>query len=177
MNRFVLAALLLVLSSCMEREFGYKNNPAFILQRAHQALRADDAPAALQLLSKHALCHWGNHAGLEALKRALPHNLRDVKPDIRLAEGKTLATPIFVGHWAYYKDVYAAQLVDDRSGTLIAELRIECHFGVSGARRDEDAKIPKLKMPEQHCKVAVLAARSFEEPKARKECAAFSGQL
>ena len=175
--KWVFLSLAFLAFSCERANFGFKNNPAEVMLRAHRAVQANNLDDLKKNLSRHALCYWGNEIALNNLKSNLPSDIRKLNPEIVLVESKQLKTPRFLGYWAYYEDVYNAQLVDADSRILLGEARIECHFGVDGVKRESDAAIEKLSFPQRNCKVTVLKARSFNNPAHKKECDTFSEKL
>lgn len=175
--KWVFLSLAVLAFACQRANFGFKNNPAEMMIRAHRAVQANHLEDLKKTLSRHALCYWGNTQGLASLKKSLPTDIEKLSPDMTLVESTQLKTPRFVGYWAYYEDVYNAQLIDKDSRILLGEARIECHFGVDGVKRESDAAIEKLSFPERNCKVTVLKARSFNNPAHKKECDTFSEKL
>jgi hypothetical protein len=162
---------------CETANFGYRNNPVEIMHRARKAIHANNLTEFKKNLSRHALCQWGNEAALGHLKTYLPSDIKKLIPQMTLVESNHLKMARFVGYWAYYEDVYHAQIVDVNSRILLGEARIECHFGNQGSKREIDRDMAKLSFSEKHCRVAVLKARSFDNPSYKKDCDTFSDKL
>ena len=175
--KFLAGILLLSLVGCMESTFGYKDNPIAVVLRAYNAVQADDQETFARAFGRGALCNWGNEVGFAILKDALPSKAKKIQPELVLTEARHLDKARFMGYWAYYFQSYHLQILHGDSHTLLAEAKVECHFGVNGVRRDSDLNRPISEYPEKHCKVVVFEARNFKTPAPKPDCEVFTEKI
>ena len=175
--KFLALVFLFSLVGCMEATFGYRDNPINITLRAYDAVQAGDQATFAQAFGRGALCSWGNEVGFAILKDALPKKAKKIQPELVLSEAHYLDKARFMGYWAYYIQSYHLQILNQDSQQLLAEAKVECHFGVNGVKRDSDLNRPLSEYPEKHCKVVVFEGRSFKNPKEKAECSIFTEKI
>ncbi len=171
--KFVFSTL--ILSFCcalMSTARAYEARADRLIPRAHQAIKNNDLTNFNKLFGRAALCHWGNTAGLAALKEGLPNSARSIISEIAIEQQGHLTQARFVGFWAYYEQAYSLKVMD-KSRALLAEGKIECHLGLESTRRDNDLNRPLDHYTVKNCRVVVFEARTFPNPASRSECAIF----
>lgn len=147
-----------------------------VMPRAHEAIRDNDLKEFGQLFGRAALCHWGTVPGLAALKEGLPNSSRKMINEITLDKQGHLPVARFVGFWAYYEQTYALKVMD-KSRALLAEGKIECHYGLQTTKRESDLNRSLDYYTIKNCRVVVFEARTFPNPPAKPECAVFRQRL
>lgn len=171
--KFVFSTLIVSVSFVlMSTARAYEPRVDRLIPRAHQAIRKNDLTNFSKVFGRAALCDWGNTAGIALLKAGLPKSLRDVFSESKLEQQGHLTQARFVGFWAYYEQTYSLK-VFDRSRTLLAEGKIECHYGTETTRRDRDLNRPLDYYSIKSCRVIALEARTFDNPASRAECGIF----
>ncbi len=113
---------------------------------------------------------------MEILKKEMP-DLGNLDPQISLTDSQFFTAARFVGYWAYYLEVYHAQILNRVTRELVAEAKIECHFGEAGVKKDSDMNKPKRQYSEKHCKVVIFEGRTFKNPMTETECDVFNDTL
>lgn len=170
--------LLFTLLSCQEERFGYRNNPVAVLNKIHKAVSNEKLEVFTELLSRHALCEWGNNDGLKLLKKGLPDKVRYINPEVELLSSVIFDAPKFVGFWSYQRDTYYIKLIESSTRELIAEAKVECNFGNEGVAQPVDINYNKLDHTIKECKVSVIQANSFHHPTSiSKLCDVFNNSL
>jgi hypothetical protein len=165
----------LILSFCcalLSTAHAYEARPDRLMVRAHQAIKKNDLKIFNRIFGRAALCHWGNTAGLATLKENLPSSARNIISEITIEQQGHLTQARFVGFWAYYEQVYSLKVMD-KSRTLLAEGKIECHHGLESTRRDNDLNRQLAHYNVKNCRVVIFEARTFPNPALRSECAIF----
>ena len=143
-----------------------------LFPRAHEAIRKNDLANFSKVFGRAALCDWGNEAGLAALKAGLPKSTRNITSEITLDQQGHLTQARFVGFWAYYEQTHSLKLLDP-ARTLIAEGKIECHYGTETTRRESDLNRPLGYYTIKNCRIVSFEARTFPAPVPRAECGIF----
>lgn len=154
----------------------YEGRPERLMPQAHSAIEKGRLEAFGKPFGRAALCQWGTLEGLALLKAGLPSSSKKMSNEIKLTQQGYLSKPRFAGFWAYYEQVYDLR-VFDKSRTLLAEGKIECHYGLETAKRDADLNRPLDYYTVKSCRVIVFEARTFAPPAARRECSVFRQQL
>ena len=106
MKFFVLISALLTLASCDPYRFGFKKNPAFVLDETFKSISHLDHLSFLELTSKEALCVYGNVEGVKYLKENIQFNPEEIGFIPSVLETKYFKIPNFVGYWSYYFERY-----------------------------------------------------------------------
>mgnify|MGYP001122557612 CR=1 FL=1 len=172
----IIFALMCVFAMNGKSAMAYEGRPERLMSQAHSAIEKGKLDAFGKAFGRAALCQWGTLEGLALLKASLPTSSKKMINEITLAQQGYLTKPRFAGFWAYYEQVYNLR-VFDKSRTLLAEGKIECHFGLETAKRDADLNRPLDYYTVKSCRVIVFEARTFSQPPARRECSIFRQQL
>lgn len=171
--------LLLLCVSCGEEEFGFRNNPLNVLVNATKIIQKRRFKQLDKVMAKGALCVWNTPANSELLR----HHLDGINPirsektyDLKMIplSNKKYDHPHFVGFWSYYMDDYKIVITNKSTGAAEIELKLECEFGITGARSDKDKNKSKVSMPEKLCKVVEITPLSFEAPPVTQDCKLFT---
>jgi len=162
-----------VLQSCDPYGFGFKNNPAFVINEAYQAVVALDHETFVDVSGKEALCLYGNVAGISYLRSNLRINAEEVeiKPKLIPNSNKHTATPQFVGYWSYYHERYQVDILDKASKNELLKVVVECNYGFEGSKKPEYAKPMKTKKYKiKECRLIKVVPSKFAALPMRPEC-------
>src|SRR5262245_57811095 len=99
MKMFGLLLLLTIVTVCDPYGFGFKKNPAFVLDEAFKAISNLDTESFLEVTGKEALCVYGNESGLRFLKEKIVLSPENIKLNPNVLETKYFKSPIFAGFW------------------------------------------------------------------------------
>lgn len=162
-NLAIIILSLMGLTACDPYGFGFKKNPAYVLNEAFRDIRNRDVESFLEVSGKEALCIYGNPAGVDYLNENL--NLEvdnmDIEPKM-LTEKRLKAATWASGYWSYHNQRYMVNInVKDIKKTLV-QVVVDCDFGT-------DHKDPKYldpgfkwkKFKTKECKLVKIIPVSF----------------
>jgi len=180
MKLFGFLILLGLFQACDPYGFGFKKNPAFILNEAFQAVLDLDHEAFLDVSGKEALCLYGNAHGVAYLRTNLkidPENIK-IKPKLISNLSKPTATPRFVGYWSYFMEIYQVDILDKDTNAELLRVAVECNYGFEGEKKPEYAKITKMKKyKKKECRLIKVSPLQFAGLPMREECKTLKVEL
>ncbi len=136
-NRFLhttTLTFLFVATGCLEREFGFEDNPATQLARGHAAVMRSNLAGAKAVLGGRALCEWGTTEGVAKLKRLMPARIEQTTLEVIKTSDQVLERPRFIGYWSYHRTDFEVRVLDKRTRDLMFVVQSECDFGEEGVR-------------------------------------------
>jgi len=164
--------LLGLVQACDPYGFGFKKNPAYVLNEAFKSVLALDHESFIDISGKEALCLYGNSEGMAYLRTHLNQDSENVEIRSKLIRNSSIYTnaPHFVGYWSYYNEKYQVDIINKALNSEILRVVVECHFGFEGQKSDgyQNLKLKKYKMKE--CRLIKLIPAQFEGLPLRPEC-------
>lgn len=174
MKLFGLLILLGLFTACDPYGFGFKMNPAYVLDEAFQSVMALDFDAFNKVSGKEALCLYGNANGMAHIRSNLSINKDKVEIKPKLISNFTKATPVpeYVGYWSYYRETYQVDILDRDTKEELLRVAVECHYGFEGKKKAEYKEKMKLtKYKKRECQlVKVLPTAKFKVIPMNNEC-------
>lgn len=138
MKIIVFLSLILLSIACDPYGFGFKKNPAYVLDQVLTSIQNQDVESFLENSNQEALCVYGNEAGLKHLRENIAFDVHSVNIKSKiLSEGPTKNAE-FVGFWAYYRERYQINVSSKDSSVVIGQIVIDCNYGIP------DKKNPSL---------------------------------
>lgn len=173
---FILSILVLA-AACDPYGFGFKKNPAYVLDEAFKAITNLDTESYLEVTGKEALCVYGNEEGLNYLKDSViltPENVK-LKPTVL----KTVhnLNPKFVGYWSYYSERYQIEIQEKTSGLLLMKTYIDCEYGTDGEKDDKFINLKPQKYRVKECRVVKVIPEIFKPLPIPAKCDLFKVDL
>ena len=165
-------SLFILLFSHAFAAHAYEVNPNLLMLRAHQSVINDNYDRFAKIFGRGALCVWGTDSAFESLRTSLPSSTRQLRSTVILDREGYLQKARFVGFWAYYERLYELK-VYDRSQTLVAEGRIECHLGLDTAKKETDFNRQLRYYDTRNCRIISFKPHTFPEPTPGPECALY----
>lgn len=164
--------LLSTLIGCDPYGFGFKHNPAYVLNEAFEAVLAQDPDAFNAVSGKEALCLYGNVAGVTYLKNNLKIDVEKVEIKPKLIENSSHYTnlPQHVGYWSYYNERYQVDILDKNTKEEFFKVVVECHYGFEGEKSDKYKELKLRKYKKKECRVIKVIPFHFPSLKMTKEC-------
>lgn len=165
--------LLGLFQSCDPYGFGFKMNPAFVLNEAFNSVLALDHEAFLDVSGKEALCLYGNPEGVSYLRNNLNIDNKniEIKPKLISNLSKHTETPKFVGYWSYYHEIYQVDILDKTTKEELLRVVVECNYGFEGKKRPEYSKVMKMKKYKmRECRLIKVVPSKFPVLPLREEC-------
>lgn len=154
--------LLLSVVACDPYGFGFKKNPAYVLDEAFKAITHLDQESYLEVTGKEALCVYGHEKGLSFLKDNLELSLESVTIKPKVLKTEHITSPKFVGYWSYYSERYEIQILDKRSEELLLETIVDCEYGTEGEKSDKLINLKPSKYKKKECKVVKIIPKKFQ---------------
>jgi hypothetical protein len=153
-------AFLFLITACDPYGFGFKKNPAYILDEAFKAIQNLDVESFLEVTRKEALCIYGNPKGLNYLKNKLDITPDEVKINPVLVDSRHHKIPNF-GYWSYYEEKYVIEVHHHKSKDSILEAVITCDYGTDGEKDDKLINLKPKKYKHKECRAVKLIPRKF----------------
>jgi len=179
MKLFGTIVLLFLVQACDPYGFGFKQNPANVLNQAFKSVLTIDPERFLEISGKEALCIYGNNEGMTYLNSNLnlnPDNI-EIKPKLIENLSRYTKSPQFVGYWSYYNEKYEVDILDKTTNSDLLKVIVECHYGFEGQKKEAYQNLKLKKYKKKECKVIKLTTFHFEGLPMRAECAPLSVEL
>lgn len=169
--------LLTSVVACDPYGFGFKKNPAHVLNEAFTAIMNLDQETFLEVTGKEALCIYGNEKGLLYLKDKIHVNTENIKLNPKVLETKHFTIPTFVGYWSYYHERYQIEILDKETKTVIAETLVDCDFGTEGEKDDSLINKDPSAYKKKECRAVKLIPKTFNPLPLPQKCGLFKIDL
>lgn len=174
MKLFGFLILLGLFTACDPYGFGFKKNPAYVLDEAFQSVVAKDFDAFNEVSGKEALCLYGNSAGIAFLFGNLKVDADkiEIKPKILSNFSKHTAVPSYVGYWSYYQEIYQVDILDKVTKEELIKVAVECNYGFEGEKKAEYKQQMKLKKyKKRECRlIKIMPSKNFKTLPMTAEC-------
>ena len=162
--------LLTLLVSCDPFNFGFKKNPAYVLNETFVAIKNVDHQSFIEVTGKEVLCIYGNPEGIAYLKSHMEFDSDDVKiTPVKISE--TYATsPKFVGFWSYLQERYKVEVVDEKTLLPLLNAYMDCDYGTDQEKNDKLLNQPKEKYKKKECQLVKVEPMVFQPLPLPKAC-------
>ncbi len=161
MKSFGILLILFSVVACDPYKFGFKKNPAYVLDEAFKAITNQDTETFLEMTGKEALCIYGNQAGIAYLKERVTLTPQDVKLKPTVLETKHFVNPKFVGYWSYYHERYQIDILDKVSAELLMKAIVDCEYGTEGEKSEKLVNLKPKKYKKKECRVIRVEPKTF----------------
>jgi hypothetical protein len=155
----ILMTVLLV--ACDPYGFGFKKNPAYVLDQAFKSIIQLNDARFVEVSGREALCLYGNAEGMSYLRNNLTFDQKQLAINPTIHSVKYTNAPEFVGYWSYYSERYMVEINDKRSGETYVSTVIDCHYGIDGQKNDAFINLPKKKYRRKECRLVKIIPVSF----------------
>lgn len=170
MKILVCLFILTVLAACDPYKFGFKHNPASILDTALKAIMNQDHELFLEVTGKEALCIYGNPDGVTYLKENVSIDTDRIKINHKVLEARHFQVPEFVGYWSYFRQRYKVDVLDKQSDEVIIETIIDCNFGTSDEKDESLENLDWRRYKTQECRLIKILPRKFKTLPLNSKC-------
>ncbi len=161
MKSFALLFILLTVAACDPYKFGFKKNPAYVLDEAFKSITNQDTETFLEMTGKEALCIYGNQEGIAYLKERVTLTPQDVKIDPKVYETKHFINPKFVGFWSYYHARYQINILDKVTAELLMMAVVDCEYGTEGEKSETLVNLKPNKYKKKECRLIKIEPKTF----------------
>jgi hypothetical protein len=165
---FLVFVLLVI--SCDPHQFGFKKNPAYVLDTAFLAIKNLDQETFLEVSGKEVLCLYGTQEGINFLKEKLEFDTSDIKLKPTLLSFKNTGTPEYVGYWSYFSERYLIDVVARSSKELLLQAVTDCHYGTMGKRTDNQQNLNRADYPVKECRLVKIIPKTFKGREMPAKC-------
>lgn len=173
----LILSILFLVAACDPYGFGFKKNPAYVLDEAFAAVTNLDTESFLEVTGKEALCIYGNDAGLNYLKDNViltPENV-NLKPTV--LKNSHYQSPRYVGYWSYYHERYQIDILDKATGDLLLKAVVDCDYGTNGQKSDRLINLKPAKYKIKECRVVKVIPKKFSALPVPSKCDAVKVEL
>lgn len=168
MKIFILMLLSITAVSCDPYGFGFKVNPAYVIDTAFKAVTNLDKESFLEVSGKEALCLYANESGLSYLKENVLLDATTVKFDPKLVSSQYFKNPAYVGYWSYYTERYLVGVSQRSTGKKVLDVVVDCYYGSAGEKNESYLNLAPKKYRSKECRLTKVVARSFDSLDASK---------
>lgn len=172
MKILALIALTLFVIACDPYGFGFKKNPAYVLDQALKAIQNMDDESFLEVSGKEALCLYGNKTGIAYLHEKVTADIQNVQLKHKeVGQLQVTPSPEYVGFWSYMRQRYVVEIQQKSDRLLLGSLVVDCHYGVSGEKKPEYQRIkdPK-KFKVKECRITKIVPGTFKPLEMTSRC-------
>lgn len=155
--------------ACDPYGFGYKNNPAHVLDLALSSILNQDVETFSDVASDEALCVYANTEAIDYLHERVKITSEDIKLKWK-TQDTHLERPEFVGFWSYFHSRYFIDIKDKEERETLAQVVVDCHYGTEGAKDERFQKLEPKKYPTKNCRLVKIAPLTFEPLPVPKAC-------
>lgn len=171
--KLAIAFLLFAVIACDPYGFGFKKNPAWVLDQAFKAVQNMDHESLVEVTGKEALCVYGNAQGVSYLKEKLQVDSSELKLKPNLLTSKHFQLPEYVGYWSYLMERYVVEVYHKKSGEEILSAVIDCHYGTMIKKNDRMVNLSRDKYQVKECRLTKIIPSKFSAMKIPDRCEIF----
>ncbi len=153
--------LLLASSGCDPYRFGFKNNPAYVLDTAFKAITNLDKKSFLEVSGQEALCLYGNETGVAYLKSNFTLDTSNVKLAPKFVSSTYFRNPEYVGYWSYYSERYIVDVSELTSNRLVLQVVVDCNYGTDGEKDVRYLNLKPKKYKTKDCRLVKIIPKDF----------------
>ncbi len=164
--------LLFMVVACDPYGFGFKKNPAYVLDEAFKSVTNLDTESFVEVTGREALCVYGNYAGLNYLKDNViltPQNVK-LKPTVLISKHYNI--PRYVGYWSYYHERYQIDIQDKVTSELLLKAYVDCDYGTDGEKNEKLVNQKPKKYRVRECRVVKVIPQKFKSLPIPQKCEA-----
>lgn len=170
MKFFGLLFLFTIVVACDPYGFGFKKNPAYVLDEAFKSVTNLDVESFLEVTGREALCIYGNEKGLTYLKDNIVLNVENVKLNPKVLSNEHYTSPKFVGYWSYYHERYEIEILDKQTGEVLIDTIVDCDYGINGEKDQKYVNIKPKKYKIKECKAIKFMPKKFKPLSIPEKC-------
>lgn len=163
MKHFGILLILISVVACDPYGFGFKKNPAYVLDQAFTAITNQDTETFLEVTGKEALCIYGNPEGIAYLKKRVTLTAESVNLKPAVLETKHFTNPKFVGYWSYYHERYQIDILDKVTSEVLLKSIVDCDYGTEGEKSEELINLKPRKYKKKECRLVKVVLQKFPE--------------
>lgn len=179
MRILAILSLTFFVISCDPYGFGFKKNPAYVLDQALKAIQNMDDESFLEISGKEALCLYGNKEGITYLHEKVRADVQNVQLKHKeVGELQILPAPEYVGFWSYLRQRYVVEIQQKSDKTVLGTLVVDCNYGAANEKKPAYSRIrdPK-KFKVKECRIIKIIPETFQSLPVSSNCESLSISL
>ena len=165
---FILA--LFALTGCDPYKFGFKKNPAYVLDEAFKSITNLDTQSFMEVADKEFFCSYGNNQGVNFLKENLSLKQETLKFEPKVLDTEHYNIPRYVGYWSYYHERYQIDIQDKETNESLLRAIIDCDYGTDGQKNEKFINLKPKKYKTKECKIVKIVPKTFNNLPLEKKC-------
>lgn len=162
--------ILALAAACDPYGFGYKLNPAYILQETFNAVKDLDEDKFVDATAKEALCIYANSAGLTYLRDRIVTDPKKVDLKPKKLSSTYYSSPRFVDYWSYYNETYLVDVIEKSNNTPVVQVVFECDYGVDKEKNDRWINLKPKQYKKKACKITKITPKRVEALPSPTKC-------
>jgi len=152
---------LISFAGCDPYGFGFKKNPAYILDEAFGAIHNQNVESFLDSSGREALCIYGNRTGIAYLKEKLVIDTENIEIEPKMLTERSFKSPQYVGYWSYYNERYMVNINSKESKKTLIQVIVDCDFG-SDVKDKRYQNLNKNKFDRKECRLVKVLPYQFK---------------
>jgi hypothetical protein len=161
MKNFGLISILFLFVACDPYGFGFKKNPAYVLDEAFKAVTNQDVESFLEVTSKEALCIYGTTRGIDYLKEAAGLSAENITLKPTVLQTTYYQSPMYVDYWSYYNERYQVDVLDKTNSEVLLKAIVDCDYGVEGEKDSKYINLKPKKYRIKECRLIKIIPQKF----------------
>jgi hypothetical protein len=163
---------MLGLVGCDPYGFGFKKNPAFILNEAFKNIKNQDIDGYLDVTGKEAFCIYGNPAGIDYLNRNVDFKIENLVIEPKMLNEKHLKAATWAsGFWSYHNERYMVNINSRATKKTLIQAIVDCDFGSEQKNpKYLDPSYSTKKFKSKECKLVKIIPAVFEALPVQRHC-------
>ena len=170
MKTLAFITLIILSVGCDPYGFGYKKNPAFVLDEAFKSISNLDTESFLEVSGKEVLCVYGNEKGMNFLKTNLTIDPESLKIHPKVLESKHFKIPRYVGYWSYYHERYQIEIEDKTKSERILKAIVDCEYGTDREKNEKFINLKPKKYRIKECRLVKMVPLKFSSLGTPSKC-------
>jgi len=161
MKRLIFITFLLALTGCDPYKFGFKKNPAYVLDEAFKSISNLDTESLMEVSGKEFFCAYASNEGINFLKENLSLKQESISFEPKVLETEYYSIPRYAGYWSYYHERYQIDIHDKVSNESIIRAIIDCDYGTEDRKDDKWINLKPKKYKKKECKIVKMIPYNF----------------
>lgn len=170
MKSLIFILCLVAITGCDPYKFGFKKNPAYVLDEAFKSITNLDTQSFMEVTDKELFCSYGNNEGINFLKENLSLRQEALKFEPKVLDTEHYRVPRYVGYWSYYHERYQIDIQDKLSSESILRAIIDCDYGTEDEKNDKFINLKPKKYKKKECKIVKIVPQTFKNLPLSAKC-------
>ncbi len=154
--------ILTTLAACDPYGFGFKHNPAYVLNETVESIKDLDEERFIEATGKEALCIYANSAGLTYLRDRVVTDASKVELKPKKLNSTYYKSPLFVNYWSYYNETYLVDVIEKTSKSALLQVVFECDYGTDKEKNEKWINLKPSKYKKKACRMTKIVPKKID---------------